>query len=291
MPQQTDDLQSWFDQRWQTGGHKNYFAGPENGMLMTTGFWHMRSRHFPRPMASKMTQSWALDRDKGFMGEFFPLAMARQSMKQFASDVDQSFGYTPDTAYFTLSGMFQQRLGRPAWRLTLNHLEHYNFNSDWGLPVAPEAYTRDRKRFGDQYSNFNAGKLLLYLEGLAGIEYSLPENRFIVHDTMPECWEWMEFRVPIKMPGEAKTHWPVVRYQRRGSTDITKTIRVSDCPLAVTIEPWTEGKPPHDITCHPKPITPPITPPIRTRLPDYKHYTFPKSQTSVKVTLRLRTEQ
>ena len=34
--------------------------------------------------------------------------MSRQSMKTFATKVDHSFGYTPDTAYFTLDGMFQQ---------------------------------------------------------------------------------------------------------------------------------------------------------------------------------------
>ena len=187
VPLSPDSIRAWFDQRWQSNGHANFFGGPQDGMLMTTGFWHMRSKHFPREYALKMTRSWALNRDKGFYGdgEFFPLAMSRQSMKTFSSDVDHSFGYTPDTAYFTLDGMFRQRLGDPAWRLTLNHLQNYNFSQDWNVPVAPEAYTRSGKLFGDQYSNFNAGKVLLYLEGLAGLEYSIPDNRLTVHDTMP----------------------------------------------------------------------------------------------------------
>ena len=243
--QRQDQIRTWFDQRWQANGHKDYFGGPGNGMLMTTGFWHLRSKHFPRKYAVKMTQSWALNKEKGFSGNFFPLAMSQQSMKQFAAKVDHAFGYTPDTAYFTLSGMFRQRLGHPAWKLTLNHLENYNFHSDWNIPVAPEAYRRDGKLFGDQYSNFNAGKLLLYLEGLAGLEYSIPDRRLTVHDTMPTTWKWMEFRVPIQMPGEKKTHWPVIRIERNAAGDgneTTKSIRVADSPLGITIQPWSEGR-------------------------------------------------
>lgn len=243
VPLRKEKTRTWFDQRWQVNGHKNFFGGSKDGMLMTTGFWHMRSKHFPRDYALRMTQSWALDQEKGFYGDFFPLAMARQSMKTFASNADHSFGYTPDTAYFTLDGMFRQQLGDPAWRLTLNHLENYNFHSGWNIPVAPEAYTRSGKLFGDQYSNFNAGKLLLYLEGLAGLEVSIPDNRLVVHDTMPKNWEWMEVRLPIRMPGEKKTHWPVIQYERSQSRDdITKSIRVNDCPLRITIAPWPEEK-------------------------------------------------
>ena len=241
VPRNKEQIRTWFDQRWQVNGHKNFFGGSKDSMLMTTGFWHMRSKHFPRDYAERMTQSWALDQENGFSGEFFPLAMARQSMKTFATNADQSFGYTPDTAYFTLDGMFRQRLGDPAWRLTLNHLENYNFHSGWNIPVAPEAYTRSGKLFGDQYSNFNAGKLLLYLEGLAGLEVSIPDNRLVVHDTMPKNWQWMEVRPPIRMPGEKKTHWPVIRYERSQSgEDIAKSIRVNDCPLRITIAPWPE---------------------------------------------------
>ena len=243
VPLGPDQIRHWFAQRWQANGHEHFFAGPKNGMLMTTGFWHMRSRYFPRDYAVEMTQKWALDTNKGFYGDFFPLAMSRQAMQTFATSVDQSFGYTPDTAYFTLSGMFRQRLGDPAWRLTLNHLENYNFHSDWEIPVSPEAYRRDGKLFGDQYSNFNAGKLLLYLEGLAGLEYFIPDRSLVVHDTMPTDWQWMEVRFPIRMPGENETRWPVIRYERnRDGNEIVKTVRVADSPLRITIEPWSEEK-------------------------------------------------
>jgi hypothetical protein len=290
VPLGPDQIRTWFDQRWQANGHEHLFGGPKNGMLMTTGFWHMRSKHFPRDYALKMTRSWALDKDKGFNDEIFPLAMSRQSMKKFATDVDHSFGYTPDTAYFTLDGMFRQRLGDPAWRLTLNHLENYNFNAEWNMPVAPEAYTRSGKLFGDQYSNFNAGKLLLYLEGLAGLEYSVPDNRLVVHDTMPITWKWMEVCLPIQMPGEKKIHWPMIRYERAESkrdggngTEIVKSISVTDCPLQITIEPWSEEK--RVIQSESQP--PNGQPPAATRFPHFSRYAFDEGQSSASVKFRL----
>lgn len=285
----------WFKQRWEANGHRHFFAGPDNGMLMTTGFWHLRSKYFPREYASEMVATWALDREQGFYGDFFPLAMSRRSMKTFASKVDHSFGYTPDTAYFTLSGMFRQRLSDAAWRLTLNHLEHYNFNRDWKIPVAPEAYTRSGRLFGDQYSNFNAGKLLLYLEGLAGLEYTIPENRFVVHDTMPPTWKWMEVRIPIQLPNEGlapardepMTRWPVVRYERRENADsLTKTIRVSDCPFPIVIEPWTEHKRVIRFDAQPGPARADAT----MRFSHYRRFVFSKTASDAVVQLQLSPE-
>ena len=141
-----------------------------------------------------MLEEWGLDREKGFFGDFFPLAMARQSMKQYATKVDHSFGYTPDTAYFTLDGLFRQGIREKGAELTLNHLRNYNYHHEWGIPVAPEAYRRDLSLFGDQFSNFNAGKILLYLEGLAGLHISIPENRATItpvsytHLTLPTIY-------------------------------------------------------------------------------------------------------
>ena len=284
VSQDPNHIRHWFDQRWQANGFQKFFAGPPNGMLMTTGFWHMRSKHFPRDYAVQMTDAWATNTDKGFMGDFFPLAMSRQAMRRFTSKPDQAFGYTPDTAYFTLSGMFRQRLGDPAWKLAVNHLENYNYQADWKIPVAPEAYTRSGKLFGDQYSNFNAGKLLIFLEGLAGLEYSLPENTLIVHDTMPKTWTWMEVRIPLRTKTDRTNRWPVIRYERsRSGNEITKSIRVRDCPLQVQIEPWSEGLP--VIGSHNQPA------PLRTsspsRYPHYRRYTFDPDRTEAAVTLQL----
>ena len=86
----------------------------------------MRSPHFPKEYAQRMVKAGALNKETGFYGVFFPLAMSKQSMKKFDSPVDHSFGYTPDTAYFTLDGMFRQGLKKEATELTLNHLANYN---------------------------------------------------------------------------------------------------------------------------------------------------------------------
>ena len=192
-----EHVRRMFDDRWEANDISNYFAGPRNRMLMTNAFWAMRSPHFPQEYARKMVRAWAVNKEDGFFGEFFPLAMAKQSMRLFNTSVDQSFGYTPDTAYFTLDGMFRQKLKGVASELTLNHIENYNWSETWGIPVAPEAYQRDLTLFGDQYSNFNAGKLLLYIEGLAGLSYSIPDKKVHIGPALPEVWETMELRLPI----------------------------------------------------------------------------------------------
>lgn len=229
-------LRLMFDQRWEANGHKDYFMGGRDGMLMTTAFWAMRSKHFPREYAERLIHSWALNKELGFFGEFFPLAMAKKSMSLFNSADDQSFGYTPDTAYFTLDGIFRQGFPKIASDLTLNHLENYNFHKEWKIPVAPEAYRRDLALFGDQYSNFNAGKILLFIEGLAGLSYSIPDNVLHIKDSMPTNWEWMEFDIPIGN----QNGWTQVRFERKKGFlgEKKKSITVSNCPLRVQFEPW-----------------------------------------------------
>ena len=228
-----------FDQRWEVNGHENFFLGPKNGMFMTNAFWSMRSKHFPRDYARKMINAWALNREDGFYGEFFPLAMAKRSMSKFTSPPDLDFGYTPDTAYFTLDGMFRQGFPKIASELTVNHLENYNYHEEWGVPVAPEAYRRDLTLFGDQYSNFNAGKILLFLEGLFGLSYSLPEQTLSLREAMPAPWNWMELEVPI---GE-KTGRTKIRIERQNKKGgLSKRISVENCPLKVKLELWTEEK-------------------------------------------------
>ena len=212
-----EHVRRMFDQRWEVNGVPNYFAAPRDGMLMTNSFWCMRVPQFPREYATAMVRHWAIDRNEGFFGDFFPLAMAKRSMRKFASGDDQAFGYTPDTAYFTLDGMFRQRL-EEAPGLTVNHIVNYNWHDEWGMPVAPEAYRRDCSLFGDQYSNFNAGKILLFLEGFGGLEYSLVKKRLTVRPAKPAVWKWMEIRLPID------GRWTKIRYEG-------ETVTVNGCPL------------------------------------------------------------
>ena len=117
--------------------------------------------------------------------------------------------------------MFRQKLVKEATELTLNHLENYNYHKDWKTPVAPEAYRRDLTLFGDQYSNFNAGKILLYLEGLGGLSYSVPNKRLSIRAALPDKWQWMEIRLPVA------NQWTKIRYTKDG-------VKVSGCPYSVT---------------------------------------------------------
>ncbi len=215
-----EHIRRMFEQRWEMNDVPNYFAAPDTGMLMTNAFWAMRSPYFPNEYARPMVDTWALDREMGFYGEFFPLAMSKKSMKTFHTDVDHSFGYTPDTAYFTLDGIFRQGLVDEASALTLNHLANYNYSDKWQIPVAPEAYERDLTLFGDQYSNFNSGKILLYLEGLAGLKVSIPDRKLTIHPALPKTWEWMEIRLPIE------GQWTKIQYTK-------DEVQVYGCPLSI----------------------------------------------------------
>ena len=83
--------------------------------------------------------------------------------------------------------------------------------------------------FGDQYSNFNAGKILLYLEGLAGLKYSLPGQQLTIRPALPQAWEWMEVRLPIA------GQWTKIRYTGND-------VEVTDCPLRWDYPNDTRGK-------------------------------------------------
>ena len=98
-------------------------------------------------------------------------------------------------------------------------MSNYNWHDEWSIPVAPEACRRDRTLFGDEYSDFNAGKILVYLEGVGGLKYSSPENILLVRPALPDDWEWMEIRLPLK--GE----WTTIRYEK-------DTVDVSGSPLS-----------------------------------------------------------
>ena len=52
-------------------------------------------------------------------------------------------------------------------KFTLEHLKTYNMEA--GVPVAPEGRDKSYALSGDKYSNFNAGKILLILEGIGGL--------------------------------------------------------------------------------------------------------------------------
>ena len=64
-------------------------------------------------------------------------------------------------------------------------------------PCSQEARRLDLTEFGNQFNNFNAGKILLYLQGFGGLRISNTEDSFTFADTLPTNWTFMEFRVPV----------------------------------------------------------------------------------------------
>ena len=63
------------------------------------------------------------------------------------------------------------------------------------IPVAPEAIRMNLEMHGDQYSNFNAGKLVNLIEGLGGLRYSTVDDSFTFADNLPTNWTYMEWQV------------------------------------------------------------------------------------------------
>jgi len=181
-----------------------------------------------------MTDRWAKDSKNGF---FWETPLSTVALKDF-DQVSDVFTSTPDTNYYAILGMYRCHVGRNANQIALAHLKKYNMR--WGVPIAPEAFGKKPSPWGDQYSNFNAGKILLVLEGMAGLKYSIPDSTLVVCDSMPEQWSSMELRIP--MMSDSQMCWPRVLYQRNDDGSVVrKTISVSNNRLThLTIQPWLE---------------------------------------------------
>ena len=126
------------------------------------------------------------------------------------------------------------------------------------MPVAPEARKLDLSEFGNQFNNFNAGKLLLYLSGLGGIRVSNIDDSFTFASSLPSNWTFMEFRVPVlRNPNEAvgegtsttTTVWVTARVEREQtggsfgtSKEVTKRVTVTNNPFSkLLVQPWADG--------------------------------------------------
>jgi len=227
-----DNRDRWLNNMWQAHQPK-YFGGGDR--LGWSGFAYLRNSYFPEDWAYQMTRQWAVDSTRGF---FWTVPLSTVAIKDF-DRVSDVFTSTPDTNYYSIIGMYNCHVGRNANVCALAHLKGYNMN--WNIPIAPEAWSKKPAPWGDQYSNFNAGKILLILKGMAGLDYSIPKSTLTVCENMPEQWTSMELRVPMKVKG--KMLWPTVAYQREQDGDVVrKTISVSGNPLAnLKIQPWLEG--------------------------------------------------
>ncbi len=228
-----DHRDRWLESTWQK--HRPNFFGGSDNQLDWSGFAYLRNSYFPEDWAFRMTQHWAVNSKQGF---FWEIPLSTVALKDF-DQISDVFTSTPDTNYYAILGMYKCHVGRNANVCALAHLKRYNMK--WEIPIAPEAWSKQPAPWGDQYSNFNAGKILLILEGMAGLNYSIPQSTLTVCDSMPDVWSFMELRIPMKTDGTIR--WPQIMVRRDQKGDILqKTISVSGSPLThLKIQPWLEG--------------------------------------------------
>jgi len=203
---------------------------------------------FPRNWTKLMAHRWLDDTVDGFSyGEQPLLCTARKSWPPGApGSVDPesttyNFVTTPDANWYMLRGLYRHTIDGLANKFTLAHLKQYNMN--WGgIPVAPETRRMNYAVHGDQYSNFNAGKILLILEGIGGLKYSTEADSFTFADNLPTEWGFMEFKVPVQKPGQGHVQWVTARSERREEAGkVTKTVTVEGNPFGkLVVQPWGE---------------------------------------------------
>ena len=84
--------------------------------------------------------------------------------------------------------------------------------------------------------------VLLLIERLAGISYSMLDSTFTVSEHLPESWDFVETKVPVVK--DQATHWIRVKTERtQKNNEIIKTITVNgNIQNNLIIEPWLEQK-------------------------------------------------
>ena len=114
-----------------------------------------------------------------------------------------------------------------------------------GVPVAPESRNLEFAMRGDSYSNINAGKILLVLEGIGGLSYSVDDDIFSFADNLPSQWQWMEFRVPV-VDKDGREHWVKARAERQQSRGIVEkrvSVEVGNLYFVFFVSNFISGKP------------------------------------------------
>ena len=229
-----DDIDNWLNSRWETDT-PHWFLNAGNPMGWG-GMAYMAMDAFPDDWAWEMTEYWATNEVDGF---FAQVPMSTKALKDW-DQISDVFTVTPDTNWWAIRGMYKHHVGNNANICTLGHLKGYNI--EWGIPVAPEARDINFDPWGDEYSNFNAGKILLIIEGILGLKYSVVDESFTVADHLPTEWDYMETYVPINENGQ--TQWTKVRVSRvENASDVEKTISVEgNSQSTLNIQPWLEEK-------------------------------------------------
>jgi len=223
------------------------YGDTSNGMQITNFNWASSST-FPRDWTIAMAYRWLNDAVEGFNTD---IPVCTHAQKDWSNRTggpgtpDYNFAVTPDTNWMALRGLFMHNVNDLATNFTVRHLRGYHTEQHRGqtVPVSPETRRKDMSRHGDQYSNFNAGKIHNILEGIGGLNYSVADEYFIFGDRLPLAWDWMEFHMPvIATAGSNETTWVKARAERsRTGNTVTKTVTVENNPFTnLYVQPWAD---------------------------------------------------
>jgi len=249
-------LDWYLQQRWDTD--RSCWLNCEDtsdNVYSWTVFRAVAQSYFPDDWAKAMGENWlSKDNPDGFFSEIPLSSIAmRDWQKVLCPGTMQSnpcgngywseFAVTPDTNYFMHKAMWIHSVTRIALDATLGHLKLNNMQE--GIPIAPESREADFSLWGDQYSNFNAGKILSLVEGVGGFSYSIKNSTFVQKDSLPSEWSYMEWRMPVRTsPDSSEIHWVLTRVDRYCTSvegEWIKSITVESNPLeTLTLNPWTE---------------------------------------------------
>ena len=236
-----DNIQHFLENEWEKDT-PNMF-GQTQGGVRWGAFAYTAMSMFPRDWVDAMAHSWLDNPVDGFLSEVPLLCIAKQDTpEQLGSNVN--FAITPGANWYMLRGLYIHNIDALANKLTLSHLKKYHM--EWGIPVAPESRRVDNSPHGDQYSNINAGKILLILEGIGGLRFSTQDDSFTFADNLPLDWTFMEFRVPVMDSVSKRLTWVRARSERRQEEEdglVVKTVTVENNPFRkLFIQPWIEDR-------------------------------------------------
>lgn len=195
---------------------------------------------FPDDYAKKTAARWLNEGVKD--GLFTDVPLAGCGMGNFTF-CENDFAIAPDTNWLMIRGLYLHGVDAIGNKVLLTHLKKYNM--EWGIPVAPEARSYpDWKLFGDQYSNFNAGKILNILEGIGGLRYDVVTNNFTHSESLPSEWSFMEFYIPVQTAADpGNTDWVHTRVSKEENEEgiVTKKILIEqDIFDEVNIHVWNQ---------------------------------------------------
>ena len=230
-----DNLDHTLQSEWQKD-LPNLYGGASNGNLGLNHIVPAGISMFPREWLDIMAHEWMDDPINGMFGKV-PLNDAYISFPY--QNHKNSFATTPDMNWLAIRPLYIHTIDGLANKFALAHLKKYNMEWDH-IPVAPEGRHFDGTLFGDQYSNFNAGKILLIIEGIGGISYSIHEDTFTYADNLPKEWDFMEFHVPVMAPDSVNVTWVKCRSERQQLGEkVIKTVNVESNPFTkLILRPW-----------------------------------------------------